>query len=754
MAYNLKFTFKQVLAKKVRRPGHGKWKATGNVGTAAAAGSGQQVDLSKVDSVKLPADKWSVVTDVSAMNQLKAKFEVFDTFDNSSLGSVTVTLNSPWDQRQLRYEATADFVLAYAVELEVAGKFGQHAGDAVFTCRASAAAAGAMELNTVSGNRGLFRLEVHEVRPTSPMLTPADRPAFPAGTPPAKLNEAGNDAITPDSPLNVIPNPPVIPIIAPDQVSGYNVARIEFTFYRPKTLAFTDDDARLQWKWVADVGAAAVKFFGRSTGLKVLVYGTNAGEGHFEVSFAGAVVARYRALVQTVRRIPCRANFLDATAPNPVVGGPPIPVRPRGKPVDVVAHIAVATRFLRPLGLELALEIAAVTNWLPNIAPARFSATGKMMLVVGKNQHPIDITANNTLVGAQMAINLLNSGVFASVESQPGPPAQFRLNLAYGGNPVIRIFGNTPLAGMIDMTDMKWRDYNKQKITFDGTMSLHVGAAQHDFVLPEKKNNLTGMRDAIRAMAVGVNAYTLPADGGDYRLLLRPAPVSNVDLFDDPTGANTKICSIVVNNGAVATAVAGIYRIPVALGVTRNVAGAFPAGTALNFRPNVFNFAYVESDAGGGGVLGSAIDRQSNAGANVTDTGTPSSSWINPSGVPPHGASAAVVMLLRPPRQRPGTVAGPTNPFNGLFSMWVATNGPNPSTKYMAYGNTIAHELGHVLHLPHRGVAADPVNDNVNWPPNTNLMHPSNPEKVAQDADILQARAVRLSPLVLASPVV
>jgi hypothetical protein len=59
-----------------------------------------------------------------------------------------------------------------------------------------------------------------------------------------------------------------------------------------------------------------------------------------------------------------------------------------------------------------------------------------------------------------------------------------------------------------------------------------------------------------------------------------------------------------------------------------------------------------------------------------------------------------------------------------------------------------------VLHLPHRGVAADPVNDNVNWPPNTNLMHPSNPEKLAQDADLLQARAVRLSALVQASPII
>jgi hypothetical protein len=61
-------------------------------------------------------------------------------------------------------------------------------------------------------------------------------------------------------------------------------------------------------------------------------------------------------------------------------------VRPRGKPADVVAHIAVATRFLRPLGLELALEIASVTNWFPDLTTTKFSATGKMELVVGKNK--------------------------------------------------------------------------------------------------------------------------------------------------------------------------------------------------------------------------------------------------------------------------------------------------------------------------------------------------------------------------------
>jgi hypothetical protein len=153
------------------------------------------------------------------------------------------------------------------------------------------------------------------------------------------------------------------------------------------------------------------------------------------------------------------------------------------------------------------------------------------------------------------------------------------------------------------------------------------------------------------------------------------------------------------------------------------------------------NFAYVHSAAGG--ALGAAIDRASAVGATITDTGTPSTSWLSPSGITPDGAAGTVTMNLRPARTRPAT---PPN----LYSMFVtdACGDPTTAAGQQVYANTIAHELGHVLHLGHRGVAANPVNDRVNFPLNENMMHPTNPPALAQDFDIIQARAVRLSPLV------
>jgi hypothetical protein len=77
-----------------------------------------------------------------------------------------------------------------------------------------------------------------------------------------------------------------------------------------------------------------------------------------------------------------------------------------------------------------------------------------------------------------------------------------------------------------------------------------------------------------------------------------------------------------------------------------------------------------------------------------------------------------------------------------------ACGDPTVLAAQQVYANTIAHELGHILHLGHRGVAANAINDGVNFPLNENIMHPTNAAAVAQDWDVIQARAVRLSPLV------
>jgi hypothetical protein len=395
-------------------------------------------------------------------------------------------------------------------------------------------------------------MEVHEVRPTPPAAdVPPRRPAFPAGTAAASLNTAAAPAINPADAINIIPNPPVIPILADADANANTCARIQYNYYRPGTLAFTDNDSRLEWSAVSLSGGATVRFLD-DRGLKVMVYGRTAGEVELRVRFRGALFATYRALVLPVRQIPCRFNILN---------GPP-GFQPRSTPNNIQDHLAIANRFLRQVALELVLDA-------------------------------------------------------------------------------------------------------------------------------------------------------------------------------DPT----------VRNGARLTAIPGIFRIRVNAGLTRNIPNGNRA-TPLNFRPNVMNFAYVHSRAGG--ALGAASSYpNSNAGATITDTGTPSTSWIPPSGVPPDAASGTTTMNLLAARVIPPPAGNPAA-FAGLFSMYVtdANGDPAALADQQTYAGTIIHEFGHILNLGHRGVAGDAFDDIVNYPPNENIMHPNNPTALAQDFDIIQGRAVRQSPLV------
>jgi hypothetical protein len=199
------------------------------------------------------------------------------------------------------------------------------------------------------------------------------------------------------------------------------------------------------------------------------------------------------------------------------------------------------------------------------------------------------------------------------------------------------------------------------------------------------------------------------------------------------------------------------------------------------------NFAYIHSDRRRN--LGAATDYPANnEGAQITDppTGTagtqanPSTSWIRPTGVGigADATTASVRMNLIAARQRAG--------HPQLYAMYVtdacggamvpANNHQTPA-RQREYAGTMAHEFGHILNLGHRveGVpetapgagdqrdmtaadAAATLNvggiywDGLLHPPHENVMHWRDPSTIAQDFDIIQARAVHRSPLVVAAP--
>ena len=352
MPEKIKVILKRVLVKDdADWFGSGEFYFTATVDGRPVGNSRQIFDARAGQWINLPAAAWSAEVDVTNKVQVVMRFngKDEDVFFDDDLGSVTHTLRPPWAERNFRQD-TEYFGLEWGVELFVDGRFGHHAPDEVFACRA---AAGNAACTTVSGVPIIARVEIHPVRPVPPALPPRGLPAGPVL---GVDNNLGTN-ITPTSDINVIPNPSVIPILtapggaapaagAPPVADATNAARIEVTFYRPNTLAFTANDPRLVWT-VRPIAGGAVNFLGPPQGLNVMVYGTAAGEVALEVRFRGELMATFRALVMNVKQILCRCNILN---------GPSATSQPRATPADVADHLSIANRFFRQIGLALVLD--------------------------------------------------------------------------------------------------------------------------------------------------------------------------------------------------------------------------------------------------------------------------------------------------------------------------------------------------------------------------------------------------------------
>jgi len=344
--------------------GDGEFKLIAHVGNQPVGDPEQIFRAVEGRSFALPEAIWSTIVDVRNLTQLVVRFQAKedDVFVDDDLGTVQHTLRFPFQQDRFAFRhGTAFYLLDWEVQLSAGGGFGRHAPNTVFATRQNA---GSVTCTTVSGNTFRARMEVHPVRPV-PSTPPASavpvRPVFPPGTP--EETNTGGTTVSANSPINVIPNPSVIPILgvaanappgphtdaqldAANWANARNCARIEFTSYKPQSLNFTDDDPRLEWSFVAVTGGA-VAFLGPARGRRILVFGVTAGEVRLECRFQGAVFATYRAIVAQIKQIPCRCNILN---------GPTNDSIPRATPDDVKGHVDIANRFMRQLGLELTLD--------------------------------------------------------------------------------------------------------------------------------------------------------------------------------------------------------------------------------------------------------------------------------------------------------------------------------------------------------------------------------------------------------------
>ncbi len=403
--------------------GSGEFYFKATIDGAAIGDPNQIFDGRKKEWTDLDATTWSAVVDVSNGKPLvEVTFHGYDKdayFDD--LGSITLKLRPPWvdkgynDRVESKY-----FTLEWRIEPAVDGKFGVRAPDEVFAARSPSGAAAS---TTVDASPLVMRLEFHPVVPLPPD-SPVRRnyPPRPQGlTGTAKQNDEIRYGIpiSPASPINVLPNPAVIPILsppgstpsdgAPPVADPSNAARIVYSYYQPDSLAFTDNDPRLEWNWHPLAGGA-VDFVGPPNGLKTLVYGTAPGEVLLIVKYKGTEVATYRALVLPVKKIPARFNILNGPTPGS---------RPLSTPADIVDHVAIANRYLRQAALELVFDTdPTVTDGAQAVAgyPGifRISVAAGDTRQIRKDGHPKatqmnhrDFVANFAYVHSDAAVGVL-----------------------------------------------------------------------------------------------------------------------------------------------------------------------------------------------------------------------------------------------------------------------------------------------------------------------------------------------------------
>ncbi len=314
----------------------------------------------------LPQPAWSKVVEVDTTRKVSLEFQYVerDFLGKDAIrGTLHETLSWPFQQLERR-SPHPTFQLEWQVEIEVDGKFGRHPPARVYACRQVPTG---FTCTTVDGSEFPAWLEFHPVRPV-PLAPHAQirRPKLRADDQPC-TNFNGTEPTSTD-PINIIPNPPVIPLLDPPPnperrgtpsefdhatwANFRNCARLEFTYYAPETLAFDDDDKRLEWR-VVSTGGGDAAFLGAACGTKVMVYGTQPGAVRFEVYFRGTRFATYRALVDRPRQVPCRVNLLIGRTRS---------IRPRVNPDDTRGHIFLANRYLRQLGLELVFDTDRTTT--------------------------------------------------------------------------------------------------------------------------------------------------------------------------------------------------------------------------------------------------------------------------------------------------------------------------------------------------------------------------------------------------------
>jgi hypothetical protein len=143
----------------------------------------------------------------------------------------------------------------------------------------------------------------------------------------------------------------------------------------------------------------------------------------------------------------------------------------------------------------------------------------------------------------------------------------------------------------------------------------------------------------------------------------------------------------------------------------------------------------------------------------LKDKGVPSSSLIRKTGIPPDVPVSEVRMnLLDAQAVNFRGSSSATRDVNLQWGIIVPTSSIDDNAKTasvnpdLAYGSTLAHELGHVLGLGHRGRLADEITDKLAVPKFDNVMSGNTNFLRNENLDIIQVKAVRFSEVFFHNP--
>lgn len=181
----------------------------------------------------------------------------------------------------------------------------------------------------------------------------------------------------------------------------------------------------------------------------------------------------------------------------------------------------------------------------------------------------------------------------------------------------------------------------------------------------------------------------------------------------------------------------------------------------LNSRGDVFNLVYLHSCAGSPTLLGRATDRclsEPEAEVQLPFGGNPSDSWVRPTGVFPDDDAKAIKMKRMGPSNLRADAQKPLCGDSAIAKLCACLI---TQLDDVANGSvTMAHELGHVIGLMHRGSGGNEVKgstDGVNHlaGPRKGFGHPWNEncmtygtDSEAQDFDMTQTMVARSHKLV------